>query len=90
MQCNGAIMLVIFIHRFYSSQACFVLRETSILVLTTGANFELKLYRGIYFAKYYGGGGGEDGCWGKKLKRREKGKRKKEEKRLENGLKTHL
>ena len=37
----------------------------------------------IYFSKCYGGGGG-DGCWGKKMKRREKGKGKKEKKGLKN------
>ena len=53
---------------------------------------------GIYFAKYYGGGGGgKNGCWGKKMKtegvgkkNEKEGEREKGEKRLKNGLKTHL
>ena len=62
-------------------------------------NGEHQQHRGIYFAKYYGGGGGvkwllggkmkTEGVGGKKKKKR-KGEKEKGEKRLKNGLKTHL
>ena len=70
------------------------------MCIRIGLFISKKEVRGIYFAKYYGGGGGKkNGCWGKKMKtegvvkkmkKKGKGEREKGEKRLKNGLKTHL